>query len=564
MVSDLHLNDVESSLEARHPSRWRRLTPQEMRGDASRYFQAGWRIDLQPGSVRTPGLHFLWLLVDRSFPNSQPRVVVPELGGRLEWPHVEPPGVLCLPPSSIEAPTQDRIGVQLDDAIQLFNLSDDACQAEFQREFGSYWSQRASREESKLRVLSMVKPAGQSRAIMFYVASNQRRIFAADDRVTLGAWLRNAGASIGHQQMQPGLLVRLPRPWLPKEFPTTIAQAIHGLPDDVVRPVLLQRPRSLILFEASTETGPVFAAVVANGDKLPKLQHGFRSLAQVPMQNIRRALAQQSVERVVVSRVDPAWVLGRDHSPDLKSLQARKVAIIGCGSVGSELAALLAKAGVGELALVDHDDLNSSNLGRHLLGAQHLGHNKAQAVAEELRRRLPHLRAEFVCPKRFEALTVPELDNLATVDLIITAGLDIEGEAVVNAWRQTLDRPPAYVSTWVEAYCSAGHAVLLYGRADLMTRFERERPSFRLTDWPPEAHHLIVEAGCGNQFQPYGAADLLPTISMATSLVLDALTGRALDSCRRTWFGDRDAVSALGGIARETFTEQNAMRSFAW
>lgn len=97
-----------------------------------------------------------------------------------------------------------------------------------------------------------------------------------------------------------------------------------------------------------------------------------------------------------------------------------------------------------------------------------------------------------------------------------------------------------------------------------MAGFERESPKFRLTDWPPEANHLIVEAGCGNLFQPHGAADLLPTVSMATRLVLDALVGRAPDSCRRTWFGDPEAVVALGGVARETFTEINAIRQFPW
>ena len=78
-------------------------------------------------------------------------------------------------------------------------------------------------------------------------------------------------------------------------------------------------------------------------------------------------MAQQKVERVVVSRVDAVWIHGRGHSAELPNLRASKVAIIGCGAVGSEVAELLAKAGVGELTLIDNDDLYAGNVGRHLL-----------------------------------------------------------------------------------------------------------------------------------------------------------------------------------------------------
>ncbi|MBF6618282.1 MAG: ThiF family adenylyltransferase [Candidimonas sp.] len=540
------------------------MSPDEPKPKVPVDFYAGWHISVPDGAVRAPGVRYFVLVIGRTFPNSQPRMLVPELGSLFQWPHVEPAGLLCLAPTSIEASTRDRVGLLLDHTFRLLNFSDKQCQAEFRREFGSYWSQLATRGQDKLRVLSLLKPSDQSRKVIFHFAARQRRIIVADDFSTLSAWRHNVGEATTPHQTQPALLLRLQRPWLPDEFPATVAQSINGIPDELVRPVLLQHPWSLFVFEAPTDTGPVFAAVLINSNKLSKLKNGFRSLQQVPLENIKRGLASQRVERVAVSRLDPAWVHGRGHSADLKSLQVRRVAIIGCGSIGSEIAALLAKAGVGELALLDHDTLNSANLGRHFLGATYLGRNKAQALAQELCYRLPHLGIKSAHPKKFEWLSAGELSQLADMDLIVTAGLDFDGEAAVNAWRHTLDRPPAYVSTWAEAFCTAGHAVLLYGPDDLMARFEQERPTFRLTDWPQEANHLIIEAGCGNVFQPHGAADLLPIIAMAARLVLDAFAGRVPDSCRRTWFGDREAVTTLQGITRDTFTEINAMRQFRW
>ena len=564
MVSLEALSEIDAALDQWRPSRWRRLTAEEMLRAPLDLFQAGWRVDIDAGTVRPAEAGHLLVVIDAAFPNSQPRILAPEMGGDYRWPHVERNGLLCLRPTDITAPAAGRIPIHVHDALTLLNYTDDQCAAEFEREFGSYWAHHALHLNERPCVLSLVKPGGKSRQVIFYFDGRLARALVADTKPEAKTWLRNAGTPVGDHDLLPGLLVRLSKPWRPSEFPKTIGEAIQGLPDDVVRATLLPNRKSLFLFEAKTSTGTVFAAVLANGAKSDRVKNGFRSWAKVPVEHIRRATAPQKVERVVVSRVDSAWIHGRDHSADLANLRARKVAIVGCGAIGSELAELLAKAGVGELTLADGDDLYAGNVGRHILGVGYIGWKKARGVAMELQRRMPTLSVGAIYCKKFERLTAAELEKLATMDMVVTAGLDIEGEAAVNAWRQTLEQPPAYLSTWVEAYATAGHAVLLYGEDDLMAGFEGEFPAFRLTDWPPGAGHLIVEAGCGNVFQPHGAVDLQPTIAMAAKLVLDALLGRAPNCCRRVWFGDRDAVAALGGKARDAFTETNAIRQISW
>ena len=527
-------------------------------------FDAGWRIDLDENAVRSPEVAHLLLVVDAAFPNSQPGVFAPGMGSGYLWPHVEKHGLLCLRPTSVAAPIGNRVHLHLDDALQLLNFSDEKCSAEFEREFGSYWSQQALQPHQTPQVVSLVKPGGKSRQVQFVMDHKLYRFVVADTKADAKAWLSNAGTAVGNRELLPGLLVRLKKPWRPSEFPKTVGDAMRDLPDEAVRATLLPNRRSLFLFEASTPTGPVFAAVLSSGASSDKIKNGFRSWAQVPIEHIKRATAQQRVERVVVNRVDAAWIHGRDHSPDQVGLNARKIAIVGCGAVGSEIAELLAKAGVGELMLIDGDDLKTANVGRHLLGVGYLGKNKAEGVATELQHRLPHLKIGAIHRTKFERLNPADLGRLACMDMVLTAGLEIEGEAAVNAWRKTLGRPPAYLSTWVEAYAIVGHAVLLYGKGDLMSGFDGERPVFQLTDWPDGAGAVIAEAGCGNVFQPHGAVDLQPTIAMAAKLALDALLGRIPASCRRVWFGDRDAVAALGGTTRGGFTEVNAMRQISW
>ena len=555
---------IEAELQSQRPGRWRRLTAEELHRESLRLFESGWHVEVAEGEIRPAGVDHFLVVIDAAFPNSQPRILAPGMGSDFRWPHVEPEGFLCLRPTSVAAPADDRVRVHLGDALELLNYSEEKCAAEFEREFGAYWHQQAIRPQESRSVVSLVKPGGKSRQISFHLDHRSSKMVIADTKGELKEWLNSAGSPIGDHGVLPGLLVRLKKPWAPAEFPKTVGDTVKGLPEDVVRATLLPSRNSLFLFEATTATGPVFAAVLASGAKSDKIKNGFRSWNQVPIEHIKRAMAQQRVERVVVSRVDASWIHGRGHSADQAPLKARKVAVIGCGSVGSEVAELLAKAGVGELSFVDSEVLMSANVGRHLLGISYLGWNKTKGVATELRRRLPHLKIGSTFTSKFERLKPVELARLAGMDMIVTAGLDIEGEAAVNAWRLTLQRPPAYLSTWVEAYALVGHAVLLFGKDDLMTRFEGERPAFRLTDWPAGTGGLIVEAGCGNVFQPHGAVDLQTSIAMAAKLALDALLGLVSASCRRVWFGEREAVAAHGGLARQSFTEVNAMRQFSW
>jgi hypothetical protein len=166
---------------------------------------------------------------------------------------------------------------------------------------------------------------------------------------------------------------------------------------------------------------------------------------------------------------------------------------------------------------------------------------------------------------RFEGLSRIDREKLASVDLIVTAGIDFDGEAALDTWRVNLDRPPALVSTWVEAFATAGHATLLFGKKSIRPAFEEsERPKFQLTDWPAGSDTLIVEAGCGNSFQPHGVIDLQPTIGMAAGLVIDALTGKVNQACRRYWLGDREKVIAQGGTPRQDFDQAGSLRAAAW
>jgi hypothetical protein len=71
-----------------------------------------------------------------------------------------------------------------------------------------------------------------------------------------------------------------------------------------------------------------------------------------------------------------------DDAHDL--LKGKKVGFVGCGSLGSKVAAILARSGVGKFVLTDDDLLLPDNLVRNDLDWRDVGTHKAQALARRL------------------------------------------------------------------------------------------------------------------------------------------------------------------------------------
>ena len=73
------------------------------------------------------------------------------------------------------------------------------------------------------------------------------------------------------------------------------------------------------------------------------------------------------------------------HTPGVhQQLKAGRVAIAGCGGLGSHIAVMLTRMGVGHLLLVDFDIVEPSNLNRQHYTVAHLGQPKTQALKNQL------------------------------------------------------------------------------------------------------------------------------------------------------------------------------------
>lgn len=81
--------------------------------------------------------------------------------------------------------------------------------------------------------------------------------------------------------------------------------------------------------------------------------------------------------------------------PEVKDkLSAARVAIAGLGGLGSNIALMLARTGIGKLLLVDFDTVDTTNLNRQAYGISQLGKAKTEAMLELIAEINPFLEVE--------------------------------------------------------------------------------------------------------------------------------------------------------------------------
>ncbi|MEQ9566819.1 MAG: ThiF family adenylyltransferase, partial [Pseudomonadales bacterium] len=83
----------------------------------------------------------------------------------------------------------------------------------------------------------------------------------------------------------------------------------------------------------------------------------------------------------------------------LPPLAGKKIALIGCGTIGGYLARMLVQNGAGfsgALVLIDNQLFLPENVGRHILGIEFSGQPKSQSLAEYLNRDFPDAELEAI------------------------------------------------------------------------------------------------------------------------------------------------------------------------
>jgi sulfur carrier protein ThiS adenylyltransferase len=142
---------------------------------------------------------------------------------------------------------------------------------------------------------------------------------------------------------------------------------------------------------------------------------------------------------------DEMWgQLAMRHTPEVShKLRQARVAVAGLGGLGSQIAVMLARCGVGTLHLIDCDIVEPSNLNRQVYRICHLGKRKVDALCEELKTIQPychvvttHIRMDesnAVDVLRDDTLIIEAFDDAAAKAMLVNTMLTRTKDSIVIA-----------------------------------------------------------------------------------------------------------------------------------
>ncbi len=472
------------------------------------------------------------------FPDCLPRVEVLARSDSRVRAHLERSGKLCLAQESSALIDSSRPEAVVRDALQLaadilFERSEEQQQKDIQDEFLSYWPDEGAQD-----VLSVLAPRQTSgEVVSIELIGRLSKSLVAPDREAAESWAEKTGCRLGKQRR--GYLVRLVTLFSPPAFGERVtlrsllglvaAHAEADVQSAVEQWLKAHGPPSLLMFSAPLGEAHdvVFAAEVPKlgGTAERMAQRGFRPQT-VPNWRRHAVALDEPVNRWDVSRVDAGFLLERGGA-DL-TLHERSVAVVGCGSVGSHAASLLAESGFGRLVLVDQESLDGGNVHRHVLGASLIGHSKAKALSSVLSSRFPHTEFE-AAHEKIQTVLLESPGLVCDCDLVVIALGDETLERVLDRYFAA-NRPNApRLHAWLEPLGLGGHVLSIgVGRGCFSCLFRRDEEHGLLNMASlaaPGQEFSRTLGGCAGTFTPFGAIDAHQAAVETTRQALRAMAG---------------------------------------
>lgn len=256
--------------------------------------------------------------------------------------------------------------------------------------------------------------------------------------------------------------------------------SLAGLPDRLDQAALER------IVQDIGATPPEFFDGVSSRFVVLATAHSARAFYSYPKDGGRQVISYQTV--------DFSDDVGSRLLPSYDALRSKKVGLVGCGSLGSKIAASLARCGVGTFVLVDDDILKPGNLVRHELDGGSLGAHKVEALEARLYALSPGIKVRtfrvIIGGQEASGTTAMVLDELATCDLLIDATADARAFNFVAA----AARSGLHPMVWAEVYAG--------GIGGFVARVRPDKEP------PPHTARRQYIAWCREQGVPWNDDDL--------------------------------------------------------
>src|SRR4051812_4768731 len=126
-------------------------------------------------------------------------------------------------------------------------------------------------------------------------------------------------------------------------------------------------------------------------------------------------------------------------------IQKAKVAVVGCGAIGASSCALLGRAGIGTLRIIDRDYVEASNLQRQILFDEEDA-KQSMPKAEAAARKLAGINCEVVIEAQTKDLTPQTISLLEGFDLVLDCCDNFETRYLINDFAVKTETPWIYAA----------------------------------------------------------------------------------------------------------------------
>jgi len=227
-------------------------------------------------------------------------------------------------------------------------------------------------------------------------------------------------------------------------------------------------------------------------------------------------------------------------------LKNKKITVIGCGALGSEIADAVAKAGVGQICLIDKEMLRAHNAVRHLAAIDRMGIPKVFAVAERLILHNPFVDVDFLSGNHLVDILVSNINAYFLEGSIgVSTIADDNVEAYLNEQAIVYDKTIFYARAMRGGKVARIFRVIPGKDAckNCLALYYMERdPRFIVI---PEDETLpTISNECNNPIRPASAADLKLIAGITSRLIVDYLQQGEKDKNHWVWTTEGSGVMA--------------------
>jgi integrative and conjugative element protein (TIGR02256 family) len=218
----------------------------------------------------------------------------------------------------------------------------------------------------------------------------------------------------------------------------------------------------------------------------------------------------------------------------------RRIAMLGVGALGSMMADLFAKAGVGTLRLFDQDILQVGNVSRHLCGIESFGEPKVEAVKLKLIQHNPFsdvIPASVDLAESYEVLS----KALSDCDLAVCTTADESLEAAINEVAVTEVQTVYYARAMRGGTVGRifrvipGRDACRYCISSLIKNAQSHESGSHEWIHVPELEGTLLSHECGNPVLAGSGIDLALISNLATRIILNDLASGLSDDNHWLW-----------------------------